>query len=53
MARRVTIIIDNDLDKKLRTIQAKKIMQNAKNSSNAQSYSFSKAINDTLRERLK
>ena len=53
MAKRVTIIIDDDLDKKLRAIQAKEIIQNAKDGSNAPSYSFSKAVNDTLRKRLK
>ena len=47
MAKRVTIMIDDDLDKKLRLRQAKLIQQ-------AQaSYSYSKVINETLRKVLK
>ena len=43
----VTITIDVDLDKKLRALQAKKIQQTQ------HFYSFSQAINDTLRKVLK
>lgn len=46
MAKRVTIMIDEDVDKKIRHRQAKIIQQNQT------SYSFSKAINELLRERL-
>ena len=47
MAKRITIMIDDDLDKKVRLVQAKQI---AKTSS---SVSFSQVINDTLRKQLK
>jgi len=47
MRRRVTIMIDDDLNKKIRLRQAKMIQQNKT------SYSFSKALNDTLRKSLK
>ena len=47
MSKRVTIMIDDDLDKKLRLTQAKMIQQKQT------SYSFSKAVNDTLRKVLK
>ena len=47
MAKRVTIMIDNDLDKKLRIRQAKMI------SSEQTSYSFSKVINEIIRKALK
>jgi len=47
MAKRVTIMLDNDLDKKLRSIQAKAIQ------STTSSVSFSKAINEVLRTSLK
>ncbi len=47
MARRVTIMIDDDLDKKLRSIQAKAIQ------STTISVSFSKVINEILRKQLK
>ena len=43
----VTILIDDDLDKKLRHRQAKKILQEQA------SYSYSRAVNDTLRKGLK
>ncbi len=46
MSKRVTIMIDDDLDKKLRQRQAKMIQQNN------QSYSYSKTINDVLRKAL-
>ena len=44
MSRRVTIMLESDLDKKIRAWQAKKIQK-----SNT-SYSFSKAVNDVLRK---
>jgi hypothetical protein len=46
MSKRVTIMIDEDLDKKLRVKQAKLI---AKTQS---SYSYSKVINEILRKIL-
>jgi len=47
MAKRVTIMIDDDLDKKLRLRQAKMIQQEQS------SYSYSRALNDVLRKSLK
>lgn len=47
MAKRITIMLDDDLDKKLRAIQAKAI-QNTNSS-----VSFSKTINKILRNKLK
>ena len=47
MGKRVTIVIDEDLDKKIRLRQAKMIQQN--NSS----YSYSKTLNEALRKSLK
>jgi len=47
MAKRVTIMMDDDLDKKLRSIQAKAIQ------STISSVSFSKVINETIRKQLK
>ncbi len=47
MAKRITIMIDDDLDKKLRLIQAKAIQ------STTNSVSYSKIINETLRKKLK
>ncbi len=47
MSKRVTIMIDDDLDKKLRLRQAKMIQQEQA------SYSYSKVLNDTLRKVLK
>lgn len=47
MSKRVTIMIDEDLDKKLRTLQAKMIKQEQI------SYSYSKTLNETLRKQLK
>ena len=44
MSKRVTIMIDDELDKKIRIFQAKKIQKD-----NA-SYSYSKAVNDILRK---
>ncbi len=47
MSKRITIMIDDDLDKKLRVHQAKLIQQT--NSS----YSYSRVLNETLRKALK
>ncbi len=47
MNRRVTIVVDEDIDKKLRLRQAKMIQQNQS------SYSYSKVLNDVLRKTLK
>ena len=47
MAKRVTIVIDEDLDKKLRSLQAKEITKTTK------SVSFSQIINGVLRKNLK
>ena len=47
MSKRVTIMIDDDLDKKLRLRQAKMIQQEQA------SYSYSKVLNETLRKILK
>ncbi len=47
MSKRITIMIDDDLDKKLRLIQANAIQ------STASSVSYSKIINETLRKKLK
>jgi len=47
MSKRVTIMIDNDLDKKLRLQQAKQI------SKYQTSYSYSRVLNETLRKELK
>jgi len=47
MSKRVTIMIDDDLDKKLRLRQAKMIQQEQS------SYSYSKVLNESLRKNLK
>lgn len=47
MSKRVTIMIDGDLDKKLRLKQAKLIEKEQS------SYSYSKVLNETLRKVLK
>ena len=47
MSKRVTIMIDDDLDKKIRLHQAKMIQQKQI------TYSYSKALNETLRKSLK
>ena len=46
MARRVTIMIQDDLDKKIRAYQAKKIQK--ENST----YSYSKTVNELLRKAI-
>ncbi len=47
MAKRITVVLDDDLDKKLRLRQAKIIQQEQA------SCSFSRVLNDTLRKVLK
>ena len=47
MNRRISMMIDDDLDKKLRTLQAKRIRQEQA------SCSYSRVVNDSLREVLK
>lgn len=46
MAKRITIMIDVDLDKKIRAIQAKMIQ------TTLNSVSYSKVINETLQKSL-
>ena len=47
MSKRITIMIDDDLDKKLRLIQAKEI------TNTSSSISYSQVVNDMLRKQLK
>ncbi|MDH3618188.1 MAG: hypothetical protein OES14_06100 [Nitrosopumilus sp.] len=47
MSKRITIVIDEDIDKKLRLIQAKRITKT--NSS----VSFSQVLNEAIRKQLK
>ena len=47
MSKRVTIMLDSDLDKKMRLMQAKMIQ------STTSSVSFSNVLNKVLRESLK
>jgi predicted transcriptional regulator len=47
MSKRVTIVLDDDLVKKLRTIQSKKITKSKA------SVSFSSIVNEELRKSLK
>jgi hypothetical protein len=47
MSKRITIMIDEDIDKKLRLIQAKQI------SKTSSSVSFSRVLNEALRRQLK
>jgi len=47
MARRVTVVLDDELVKKLRIVQSMKIRKSKK------SFSFSRVINDELRKSLK
>ena len=46
MSKRISIMIDDDLDKKLRAVQAKSIIKSKS------SVSFSKVLNATLRDGL-
>ncbi len=48
MGQRITIVIDEDLLKKLRELQAKTIIKNAKSRNNLPSPSFSRIVNETL-----
>jgi len=47
MAKRITIMIDDDLDRKLRLIQAKQITRTS------ESISYSRVINEAIRKQLK
>lgn len=47
MPKRTTIVLDDDLYKKLREKQSKKIKETA------ETVSFSKVVNETLRKNLK
>jgi hypothetical protein len=47
MSRRVTVVLDDDLDKKLRVLQAKII------ASENTSCSYSRVLNETVRKSLK
>ncbi len=47
MAQRITIMLDDELAKKLRIIQAKLIKESTK------SVSFSKVLNETVKQGLK
>ncbi len=47
MAKRITVVLDDQLVKKLRTIQSKKIAKSK------ESVSFSRVINEELRKSLK
>jgi predicted transcriptional regulator len=44
MSKRITVMIDDDLDKKLRLMQAKKIQ------AEQSSYSFSRVMNECIRK---
>ena len=47
MARRVTIVMDEDIIKKIHERQAKQIKESAK------SISFSRVVNETIRKHIK
>ena len=47
MAKRITITLDDDLNKKLHELQAKQIKDSKK------AVSFSRVLNETLRKNLK
>jgi hypothetical protein len=47
VSKRITIMIDEDIDKKLRLIQAKQITKTSS------SVSFSQVINEAIRKQLK
>ncbi len=53
MGKRITIIIDDDLMKKLRELQAKTILKNTKSGNNLSSPSFSRVVNEILAAGLK
>ena len=46
MSKRITILLDDDLAKKLRLLQSKRLKESNK------SISFSRVLNDTLRKSL-
>lgn len=48
MGKRITIIIDDGLMKKLREVQAKTIIKNSKSGNNLPSPSFSRIVNEIL-----
>ncbi len=48
MGQRITIVLDENLLKKLRELQAKTIMKNAKSGNNLPSPSFSRIVNEIL-----
>jgi hypothetical protein len=47
MSKRITVMIDEELDKKIRLLQAKKIVQEES------SYSYSRVMNDCIRKSLR
>jgi len=47
MVKRITVLIDDDLDKKLRLLQAKEITKTVK------SVSFSRIVNNVVKKSLK
>ena len=52
MGQRITIVMVDDLMKKLREIQSKTILKNAKSGNNLPSPSFGRIVNVTLRKGL-
>ncbi len=48
MGQRITIVMVDDLMKKLRELQAKTILRNVKSGNSLPAPSFSKIVNDTL-----
>ena len=48
MGKRITIVIDDDLLKKLRSHQSKTIMKNAKSGIDLPAQSFSRTVNEIL-----
>jgi len=48
MGQRITFVINDGLLKKIREIQAKTIMKNAKSGNNLPSPSFSRIVNEIL-----
>jgi len=51
MTKRITIVIEDELDRKLRHIHAVEVEKRGKDK-DTRSYSYSKAVNDTLRKQL-
>jgi len=52
MGQRITIMMEGDLMKKLRELQAKTILRNVKSGNSLPSPSFSRIVNDTLSKGL-